>query len=136
MEKIKTYAGLRAAIEELEARQDQQAMDLRYQADLAFESLKPVNLIKSVFSESSGPSNRSGNLLSNSLGYSAGFVAKLLVEGIMRRPLNRLVGTAIMFGIQSLISKNPNTLRTIGAGLFSLLRQKRKEKQTELDMEN
>lgn len=135
MEKIKTFAGLRAAIAELEARQEEQAMQLRYQADLAYESLKPVNLIKSVFSESSGPPNIKGNLLSNSIGLSAGYIAKLVIEGAMRRPLNRFVGTAIMFGIQSLISKNPNTLRTLGAGIFSLLRNKRREKQTELDMD-
>lgn len=133
MEKIKTFAGLKAAIEELEARQEQQVMELRYQADLTLESLKPANLIKSVFSGSSGPTNIPGNLLSNSVGLSAGYIAKILIEGAMRRPVSRLVGTAIMFGIQSLISKNPNTIRTIGTGLFSLLRKKKKPAEIDLD---
>jgi hypothetical protein len=136
MEKINTLAGLKAAIAELETRQEEQSLQLRYQADLAIESLKPANLIKSVFNKSSGPGNITGNLLSNSLGLSAGFIAKILVEGAMRRPLNRLVGTAVMFGIQSLIAKNPNTIRTIGAGVFSLFRRKSRGKQTESDQNN
>jgi len=124
MEKITTYAGLRAAIAELEARQEDQSMQLRYQADLAIESLKPINLIKSAFTRNSGPGNITGNLLSNSLGFGAGYISKILIEGVMKRPLNRLIGTAIMFGIQSLISKDANTLRTIGSGIFNLLRRK------------
>lgn len=128
MEKITTLAGLRATIEELESTQDDQIMQLRYQADLALESLKPVNLIKSVFRSSSDPSTRigSGNLLGNSVGLSAGYVAKILIERAMKRPLSRLIGTAVMFGIQSLVAKNPDTIRKIGTGLFSLLRRKRK----------
>jgi hypothetical protein len=136
MERIKTLAGLRAAIAGLEARQEEQSMQLRYQADLAIESLKPVNLIKSAISEVVGPSNIKANLLSNSLGFGAGFISKILIEGVMRRPLNRLIGTAIMFGIQSLISKSPDTIRTIGAGVFGLFRRKSREKLTEPDQNN
>lgn len=136
MEKIETLAGLKANIEALEARQDDQIMQLHYQADLALESLKPVNLIKSVFNSSSEPSQRSGNLLNNSVGLSAGYIAKIVIEGAMKRPLSRLVGTAVMFGIQSLIAKNPNTIRNIGTGLFSLLRRKKKENQPELNLNN
>ncbi|MBK6967511.1 MAG: hypothetical protein IPH20_27345 [Bacteroidales bacterium] len=136
MEKVETLAGLKATIEALEARQEEQSMQLRYQADLSYESLKPVNLIKSVFSNSSAPSSRSGNLLSNSVGLSAGYIAKIVIEGAMKRPLSRLVGNAVMFGIQTIIAKNPNTIRNIGTGLFSLLRRSRKETQTELNLNN
>jgi hypothetical protein len=131
MEKINTLAELKAAIAELEVRQDQQSMQIRYQADLAIESLKPANLIKSAFSKSSGPVTITGSLLSNSLGLSAGYVAKRLIEVTMRRPLSRLVGTAVMFGIQRIVSSNPDTIRKIGAGVFSLIRRKSRENQTE-----
>ncbi len=134
MEKITTFDGLRATITELEARQEEQGMQLRYQADLAIESLKPINLIKSAFTGVSEPGNVASNLLSNSLGFGAGFISKILIEGVMKRPLNRLIGTAVMFGIQSLISKDANTLRRIGSGIFSLLRRKSHDKDSVADL--
>lgn len=51
MEKISTSTELRAAILYLESKQFAEGIELREQFKLAYESLKPINLIKSVFVE-------------------------------------------------------------------------------------
>jgi hypothetical protein len=126
MKKITTISELRAAIEELEFKQAQLGVELHDQFNLAYNSLKPINLVKSFIKDASGADDTSGSLLSNSLGFGAGYISKVLIQATLRRPLNRLIGNAVMFGMQSLISKNPETLKAIGSGIIGLFKRRKR----------
>lgn len=134
MKKITSSAELKAAILELEFEQEQLGVELHDQFNLAYESLKPINLIKSVIKQATGSDDDSGNLLTNSLGFGAGYLSKVLIQSTLRKPLNRMIGTAVMFGMQTLISKNPDTLRAIGSGIINIFRR-RKMRKEELEQE-
>jgi len=126
MKKITTSSELKQAIHQLELEQAQLGIELHDQFNMAYNSLKPINLIKSVFKEVTGADDDSGSLLSNSLGFGAGYISKVLIQATLRRPLNRLIGNAVMFGMQSLISKNPETLKAIGSGIIGLFKRRKR----------
>ena len=134
MKKITTSAELKAAIYELEFEQEQLGVELHDTFNLAYESLKPINLIKSVINQATGSDDDSGNLLTNSLGFGAGYLSKVLIQSTLRKPLSRMIGTAVMFGLQTLVSKNPETLRAIGSGIINIFRR-RKMRNEELEQD-
>lgn len=130
MERISTSAELRAAILYLEDKQIREGIELRNQFNVAYESLKPINLIRSVFVEAAGSSDLQNNLISNSLGVTAGYLSKFLFEGAMRSPLQKLIGTAVMFGVKNIIIKNPEAIKAMGKRIFSIFNQKHGEVRT------
>lgn len=134
MKKITTSAELKAAIYELEFEQEQLGVELHDTFNQAYESLKPINLIKSVINQATGSDDDSGNLLTNSLGFGAGYLSKVLIQATLRKPLSRMIGTAVMFGMQTLVSKNPETLRAIGSGIINIFRR-RNRRNEELEQE-
>jgi len=134
MKKITTSAELKAAIYELEFEQEQLGVELHDKFNLAYESLKPINLIKSAINQATGSDDDSGNLLTNSLGFRAGYLSKVLIQATLRKPLSRMIGTAVMFGLQTLVSKNPETLRAIGSGIINIFRR-RKMRNEELEQD-
>ena len=89
---------------------------------------------KSVINQATGSDDDSGNLLTNSLGFGAGYLSKVLIQATLRKPLSRMIGTAVMFGLQTLVSKNPETLRAIGSGIINIFRR-RKMRNEELEQD-
>ncbi|MHC1776522.1 MAG: hypothetical protein AB9834_14050 [Lentimicrobium sp.] len=130
MEKISTTTGLRAAILYLESKQMQEGFELREQFKLAYDSLKPLNLIRSVFVEAAGSQDLQNNLINNSLGVTAGYLSKYLFEGAMKSPLQKLIGTTIMFGIKNIIIKNPEAVKAMGKSVLNIFTRKRGEVRT------
>ncbi len=128
MQTIITPDDLRAAIVSLEMRQRTEAALLKEQALLTYESIKPVNMIKNIFRESSESDELRGNLLNTSIGLSAGYASKFLFQGFSGGPVRKILGTAIMFGIKNLVAHNPNTVKKIGSAFFSLIRKLRSKK--------
>ncbi len=130
MEKISTSAELRAAILYLEGKQIREGIELREQFNAAYDSLKPINLIRSVFVEAAGSSDLQNNLITNSLGVTAGYLSKYLYEGAMRSPLQKLIGTVIMYGIKNIIIKNPEVIKTMGKRIFRMFSRRGGEVNT------
>ena len=87
MKTIITQDDLRAAIVELEIRQDAEAILLKEQAMLTYESIKPINLIKNLFRESAESDELKGDLLNSTIGISAGFLSKIMFQGVSGGPI-------------------------------------------------
>ncbi|MBW6491270.1 MAG: hypothetical protein K0B15_08775 [Lentimicrobium sp.] len=124
MENISTAAGLRDAIVYLEAEQAREGAELNEQFRIVYDSLKPINLIKGAFEEITGSKDIQENLLTSSVGLATGYLSKLLVQGIMKRPLNKFFGTAVMFGTKNIVSQNPEAIKFLGKIFFNLFRGK------------
>ncbi|HEY6503714.1 MAG TPA: hypothetical protein VIZ28_07070 [Chitinophagaceae bacterium] len=124
MQKINTATSLRNAILELEMRQANEGKILKEQFHIAYESLKPLNLIKNTFKQAAGSVALKENLLNTSVGLTAGYLSKILFEGVSHNPLKKLLGSALMFGITNLVTKNPETLKSIGMKLLKVIRSR------------
>jgi F0F1-type ATP synthase membrane subunit c/vacuolar-type H+-ATPase subunit K len=97
----------------------------------AYESMKPINLIKSTFKEVAQSQEIKDNLINTGVGLAAGYVSKALFEGVTHSPLRKLLGTALMFGITNVITKNPEAVKTVTNGIFVFIKSKFTEKETE-----
>jgi len=133
---IITENDLRAAIILLESRQTSEAKLMKDQFLVAVESIKPINLIKSTFLEAAESPDLQNNLINSTVGMSAGFISKLIFQGISGSPIKRILGTALMFGIKNLVAHNPETVKTWGKVFFTALKNlfsenAKKEKENE-----
>ncbi len=111
MKKIYTESDLRAAIVVLEQKQISEAQQMKVQFDLIYESVKPVNLIKSTFKEVSSSEDLKDNLINTTIGISAGFISKKLFVGESQSPVQKLLGTALMFVVTNAITKHPKIVK-------------------------
>lgn len=124
MQKLDSETGLREAIIRLEGKQAEEAKLLKEEFQVAYNSVKPINLLKNVLAQAVGSPDIKGNLVSTSLGLTAGFLSKLLFQGLTRNPVKKLLGTALMFGITNVVAKNPDAVRSLGHKFFSIFRSK------------
>jgi len=128
MEKIITENDLRAAILQLESRQTEEGKLMKEQFLVAVESIKPINLIKNTLREAVGSEDLQDNVLNSSLGFSAGYISKILFQGATSSPLKKIIGTALMFGIKNLIAQNPEIVKSGGRAIFNFVRNILSEK--------
>lgn len=120
MKKIDSSIALRNAIVQLESTQLVEEKIMKQQFHLAYESMKPVNLIKSTFAEVVASQEIREKVLTTTAGLAAGFVSKKLFEGASHSPLRKLLGTALMFGITEVINKNPEAVKAFGMGALKI----------------
>ncbi|MFM9947551.1 MAG: hypothetical protein ACKV1O_06395 [Saprospiraceae bacterium] len=121
MTNINSADELRATILHLEAQQDEEIRILKEQFHLAYESVKPINLIKSTFKQAVDSPEVTNNFLSTVAGLAAGYLSKKLFQSVSHSPIKKLLGTALQFGITTLIARNPEKVKEIGAGIFHLV---------------
>jgi hypothetical protein len=130
---INSGTDLRTAILKLEAKQAVEGKLLREQIHLAYESIKPVNLIKSTFKEAAASLDLKENILNTSVGLAAGYVSKIVFENVTKNPLKKLLGTALMFGITNIVAKNPDTVKSLGNIFLKIIRSRPEKRITESD---
>lgn len=121
MQKINSSGSLRSAILELEAVQEVQGKILKEELHQAYESIKPINLIKSTFKEVAESPEIKEKLLNTAVGLGAGYVSKKLFEGVSHGPLRKLLGTVLMFGITQAVAKNPEAVKSLGTGVLKMI---------------
>ena len=121
MQKINSSIALRNAIVQLESTQTVEEKILKEQFHLAYESVKPINLIKSTFKEVAASEEIKEKILTASVGLVAGLVSKKLFEGASHSPLRKLFGTALMFSITQAVTKNPEAVKTVAKKVFKII---------------
>ena len=121
MGKINSEAELKAAIVQLEIKQADERKLLREQYLLAYESIKPINLIKSTFKEVTASPELKDEILNTSIGVAVGYASKVLFQGASHSPVRKLFGTVLMFGITNAVTKHPEVVKSMGKGLLNFI---------------
>lgn len=111
---ITTSAELKEAIRLLEIEQELKGQMLKAQFMKAYESVKPVNLFKSLAKEAITSPNIIGNVLSTTIGLATGFYTNKIIVGASAGILRKLMGSAISSGITSIIARHPQVLTSAG----------------------
>jgi len=122
MQKINTDTGLREAILLLEAKRSAEELALREHLRLTYESVKPINLIKSTYKEVVASQDLKDDLINTSVGLAVGYVSKALFEGVSHSPMRKLMGTVLLFGITTAVRKNPEAVKSLAKGFFNIIR--------------
>jgi hypothetical protein len=128
MKTINSQAGLRDAIMQLEVQRALEERMLKEKFNLAYNSVKPINLIKNTIKEAAASLDLKENLLNTSIGLTAGYLSKVLLVGLTRNPLKQIVGSALMFIITNVVAKNPETVKSLGKGILNLIKRKPSDK--------
>ncbi|MDZ4845863.1 MAG: hypothetical protein SH857_09965 [Chitinophagales bacterium] len=127
MKNIDSSTKLRAAILALEVKHAEEGQMLKEQFKFAFESIKPINLIKSTFKEAAESQDLKHDILNTSVGLTAGYLLKISLESVSNTPLKKLFTSVVLFGITS-VTKNPEAALSMGKGLLRIIRSKREAK--------
>lgn len=124
MQEIHSSADLKAAILLLESRQLEEKIQLKEQFHDTYESIKPINLIKTTFREAAASHELKENMLSLSVSLTAGYLSQALFVRVSNNPLKKLLGTALLFGITNVVAKNPQAIQELGSAIFQLIAHK------------
>ncbi len=135
MEKISTEAALENAIFQLENQRVSEGRMLKTQFNMALDSIKPINLLKSTFEEVAESQALKGNILNTGIGLVVGYLSKVLFQGVAATPLKNVLGTAVQLGVTNVVSKHAETIKALGASFFRLIRRKTKD-DAEPNLEN
>lgn len=108
---------------------DNDLEQLKNQFDVAYESIKPINLVKNLFHEVTASPEIKNNLLSNLIGFGTGFISKKLLLGATHNPIKKVLGTLFEFAVANVASKHSDGIKTIGGNLFKRFFNKNKTDQ-------
>ncbi|HLP38798.1 hypothetical protein [Lacibacter sp.] len=129
MSSIVTEADLAEAIELAEQKHQKDGVLLVEEFNQALLSLKPVNVLKNIFTDITSSGELKDNLVNTSAGMAAGYAAKLLVAGKSPGFVRKIAGNAVLFGISNVMSRNPETIKLIGNTLLLFGKQLFRKKQ-------
>jgi hypothetical protein len=114
METISSIAGLKNAIQLLEAEQAAKGILLKEQFLLTYESLKPINILKSTLKEVSSSPLLIDNILGSAVGLATGYISKKIVIGTSGNIFRRLLGFVLEFVVTNVVAKNPEIIKSSG----------------------
>jgi len=136
MEYITSASTLKNAIQLLEIEQDIAGQLLKKQFYITYESLKPVNLLKSTFHEVISSPHLVDDVIGTGVGLATGFVSKKIVMiGASGNIIRKLLGAVLQLGVTTIVSQHPETVKSIGNFIFQRILRK-KDKVLPLYKEN
>lgn len=130
MYNINNTHDLNEAILLLENEVDEQKRKLNDQLNALYESFKPVNVVKDVFSEVVTSDDFRSNLISATMGISTGYITKKLLFRKSSNLFKSLAGNLVQYGLANLIIHPSKTLKTIFLPLLGLVLNNRKKPDT------
>ena len=128
MKTNKTEARLESLIRSLEYKMAEDGRLLKDQMNGILNSIKPVNILKSTLNEWGSSSELNPKLFNAALGMSAGYLAKIIFVRRSKNPFRKLLGAAIMMGVTSAVSRNPELLKRMGALFLGFIRKARAQR--------
>jgi hypothetical protein len=118
MRQITTLIELREEIALLETTQVSNRIALKEQFKITYDSLRPLNLIKSTFKELTSAPDFKDDLLNSTIGIGAGYLSRKIIVGASHNPIKKLLGTLLQIGITSIVSKNGEGIKS---GVINLI---------------
>ena len=109
MEKINQTEILKETILLMKMKQADELVQLKDQYHYTIESLKPLNLIKNAFGLIATSPEIKGNILSNIVGMTTGYLTKKVLLGSTHNPIKRILGTVLQFVITNVATKHSET---------------------------
>lgn len=78
---------------------------VREQFQLTYESLKPLNLLRSAVTQVTSSPDLKGNLAKAALGIASGFIVKKVVEFSSKHPMLKLAGSILEIIVAGIAAK-------------------------------
>lgn len=128
MQKITSTAGLKKAIQLLEAKKVASGNLLKEQFADTYESFKPASLIRNTLDDISSSPNLIENILGTALGLGAGYLSRSILPGVTAMKFGKLISPVLQLGVTSFVAKQSGNIRSAGeVMLLRIFRNKRVE---------
>ena len=115
----------------LENKRNMQLRLLTEQFHISYESLKPINIIKSAFREVTSSPDLKKNVVNTAIGIGTGTITKNLLLGSTHNPIKRLFGNIIQFTIANVVANHGDGIKYKALNLLNgLLNRSTQSKQT------
>lgn len=115
---------LKEAIFLLKKKQKIELRLLMEQIETVKESLKPVNLIKSLFHQVTSAPDIKDNFIGSIIGLASGYVSKKVFVGGSHNPITKLIGLLLQMGVSNVASNNSDSIKSMGEKLLQLVFKK------------
>ena len=112
---------LKQAITILQAQQEEKKFILVEEFHRTYESLKPVNLIKSTFNKILDTPDITNQVVDTSIGLGVGVLSKKLLVGKSTNIFKRFFGTIIELTVANAVAKNSDGIKRHGLQLIKKL---------------
>jgi hypothetical protein len=125
MEHITSAAELKRVIQRVEIEHAMQGKRLKEQFFLAYENLKPANILKSTLNEITKSPYLIDNVLGATLGLITGYLSKKIAVAGSGNPIRKLIGSVLQFGITNLVAQHPDLIKLFGQFIMQHLFRKK-----------
>ncbi|MEI6049922.1 MAG: hypothetical protein WCS03_13535 [Bacteroidota bacterium] len=114
MHNITSIAGLKSAIQLLEAEQVVKGELLKEQLYFTYDSLKPVNILRKTLKDISNSPDLTDNILGTATGLASGYLSKKIFVGSSGNMFRKLIGSLLQFGVTTVVSQHPDAIKSFG----------------------
>ncbi len=94
--------------------------DLKEQLNTTYESLKPINLIKSTFKDATEFPDIKAGIGKAAIGMASGYLLKKLIFESSANPLKKLAGVAFQALVTNVAAKNSDKIKETGINIFEI----------------
>lgn len=129
MDKITNVQELNSAILKLENKQAEEAILLKEQFNLTYESLKPINLVRTTLKELVTAPDLKEDLLKTSISIASGYFSKKLAVGSSDNPFKQILGSFLQMGVTNLVSKNADGIKTKFTDILNVIFTKKSKEE-------
>lgn len=133
MENITSAMELKNAIQLLEVEQSFKGQLLKEQFYITYESLKPVNILRSTLKDIISTPNVIDNILGTTIGLASGYLSKKIVVGTSANIVRKLIGSLLQLGITNTVAQHPETIKSFGQYLFQHIFHKKEHKPSQVE---
>jgi len=120
-----SIAGLKDAIQLLEAEQDANGQLLKEQFYIIVKGLRPANFLMKTLGKLTSSPYLIENILGTSIGLASGFLTKRIVVSTSGNILRKLLGSVLQFGVTNIVARHPGTIKLFGKLILrSIFRKK------------
>jgi len=133
MQKIRTAAQLKIAIQELELKQFNEWSLLKSELTHTYSNFTPLSLLKNTFREVTASTGFKDDLLGSVIGLAAGYLSKGLIGGGSPKAIRNIAGSLLQVEVSTVIARNFNRIKTISSNIAGLFRRKKRSKLNIVD---
>jgi hypothetical protein len=132
MAKQNAVLALKESIRLLEIRQAEEGKILKDQFKITYESLRPLNLIKSTFNELIGSVEIKNSLFEAIVSIVSGYVTQKFIVNSKSSVFKKVLGVLMQFGVTNMISKYSEEVRTFLSNLMERFFTPAEEEEEEI----
>lgn len=93
---------------------------LTQQLDATYQSLRPINLLKTTLHEVATAPELKTTLINNAIGLTMGYLSKKIITGSSHNPMIKMGGLLLQFTIANIASKHPEAIKAAGKNIFKI----------------